>query len=325
MLALASTKLGLSMATSLTQPQPPMPSPSWCVLGRGAIGLLAASRWVLAGQPVQLWLKDRSINRLDYTFSAQDQVLALQLPCSRQGPLTLVLMPLKAFDILPALKELQPALSPTAQIVLCHNGMGTIAAAKELLGPEQGLWFASTTHGAFKPNSHSICHSGQGATMLGACNAAAQRSSQPIAAMLNQALGPVQQVDDIEPFLWRKLAINAVINPLTALHQCRNGALSTPEFSAQIRDLINEFAQLAAAANIKLPLSEIQDNVHQVIARTAANFSSMQQDVVAGRRTELAAITGFVLAQARQRQLHLPTHQALYQQLTAQLAAWQYQ
>lgn len=313
------------MATSLTLTEQSVSSQPWCVLGRGAIGLLAASRWVLAGQPVQLWLKDASISRLAYTFREQNQDVPLQLQCSRQGPFAQVLMPLKAFDILSALQELQPALSSTAQIVLCHNGMGTIEAAKDLLGPEQGLWFASTTHGAFKPNSHSICHSGQGSTVLGACNAAAQNCPLPIAAMLNQALGPVQQVDSIEPFLWRKLAINAVINPLTALHQCRNGALAAPAFSAQILDLLAEFAQLASAANITLPLSELEDTVHQVIVRTAANFSSMHQDVAAGRRTELAAISGFVLAQARQLQLHLPTHQALYQQLTSQLEPWQYQ
>lgn len=313
------------MATSLAFAEQSKQLQPWCILGRGAIGLLAASRWVLADQPVQLWLKDHSITRFAYTFSEQDQDVPLQLQCSRQGPFALVLLPLKAFDILPALEELQPALSPTAQIVLCHNGMGTIEAAKDLLGPAQGLWFASTTHGAFKPTSHSICHSGQGSTILGACNAAAQSSTLPMAAMINQALGPVQQVDSIEPFLWRKLAINAVINPLTALHQCRNGALAAPAFSAQIHDLLTEFAQLAAAANITLPLSELEDTVHQVIVRTAANFSSMHQDVAAGRRTELAAISGFVLAQARQLQLQLPTHQALYQQLTSQLEPWQYQ
>ncbi len=300
-------------------------SPPWWVLGRGAIGLLAASRWTLAGQPVRLWLKQPAVSSLGYTFSAQNRDIPLQLSCSRQGPLELVLLPLKAFDILPALEQLLAVLSPTAQIVLCHNGMGTIDTARTLLSPGQGLWFASTTHGAFKPNSLQICHSGVGNTVLGPCNAAARQTKEPIAAMLDHALGPVRQVEDIERFLWRKLAVNTVINPLTALHQCRNGALGAAAFSQQIKELLTEFAALAATAGQLLPLPELQTLVSQVIEQTAANYSSMQQDVAASRRTELAAISGFVLQQASQLQLSLPAHQALYQQLTSRLAPWQYQ
>ncbi len=297
----------------------------WWVVGRGAIGLLAASRWTLAGQPVRLWLKSPQSTSLDYTFSTSDCDIPLQLRCSRQGPLQLVLLPLKAFDIQPALTQLLAELSPTAQIVLCHNGMGTIDAARALLSTSQGLWFASTTHGAFKPNPQQICHSGIGSTVLGPCNAAARHCPLPIASMLDQALGPIQQVEDIQRYLWRKLAINSVINPLTALHQCRNGALAEPAFQQHIQQLLSEFSALAAAANQTLPLPELQDLVHQVIRQTAANYSSMQQDVAAGRRTELAAITGFVLQQAAQLQQAVPAHQALYQQLTGQLAPWQYQ
>lgn len=308
------------MAAALTTDKP-----IWWVLGRGAIGLLAASRWNLAGQPVKLWLKQPVVHSFSYTFSGQNRDIPQQLHCSRQGPLELVLLPLKAFDILPALEQLLTVLSPTAQIVLCHNGMGTLDNARALLSPDQGLWFASTTHGAFKPNPQQICHSGMGNTVLGPCNAAARQTTQPIAAMLDQALGPVRQVEDIEQFLWRKLAVNSVINPLTALHQCRNGALSAANFSQQIKELLTEFAALAAAAGQQLPLTELQNLVSQVIEQTAANYSSMQQDVAASRRTELAAISGFVLQQASQLQLSMSAHQALYQQLTSKLAPWQYQ
>jgi 2-dehydropantoate 2-reductase len=323
-MALVVTTLVAAMAKQLT-PEVTDSLLPWWVVGRGAIGLLAASRWTLAGQPVRLWLKSCHSSSLDYTFSAPDCDIPLQLSCSRQGPLQRVLLPLKAFDILPALAQLLPELSPTAQIVLSHNGMGTIDAARALLSKTQGLWFASTTHGAFKPNPQQICHSGIGSTVLGPCNAAARRCPFPIASMLDQALGPIQQVEDIQRFLWRKLAVNSVINPLTALHQCRNGALADPVFQHQIHQLLTEFSALAAAADQVLPLPELQDLVSQVIRQTAANYSSMQQDVAAGRRTELAAISGFVLQQAAQLQHPVPAHQALYQQLTSLLAPWQYQ
>ncbi len=120
---------------------------------------------------------------------------------------------------------------------------------------------------------------------------------------------------DILPALWQKLAVNAVINPLTALHQCKNGELSLPHYSAAIGLLLQEFVQVATASGQDFSLDAIQSRVIQVINQTAENYSSMQQDFAKGRRSELDYITGFLLRQAEQYQLQLPAHQALYQLL----------
>lgn len=299
-------------------------SAPWVVLGAGSIGLLAASRWAMAQQRVSLWLKDATPTELAVRFQQQGRDIPLLFTTSRPQLVERVLITVKAFDVLSALDSLQPYLSADAQIVLSHNGMGTLEQVASRLTAEQGLWFASTTHGAFKPSALHICHTGLGRTVMAPCNAAARQSTQPIAAWLDSALGPVQQVDDIQRFLWQKLAINAVINPLTALHDCRNGALAATEYAAQIQQLIAEFVILTNTLGMDFRHEELQDLIAQVIQQTANNYSSMQQDVAAKRSTELAAITGFVLQQAQQLQLHLPAHQAVYQALTATLADWQY-
>ncbi|MOA46712.1 2-dehydropantoate 2-reductase [compost metagenome] len=58
-----------------------------------------------------------------------------------------------------------------------------------------------------------------------------------------------------------------------------------------------------------------------MIAATAANYSSMYQDVAAGRRTEIAYLLGHACRAAAQRQLAVPRLQALQQRLSAHLAA----
>ena len=49
-----------------------------------------------------------------------------------------------------------------------------------------------------------------------------------------------------------------------------------------------------------------------VAAATAPNYSSMQQDLVAGRPTEIDYITGYILREAQPLGLHMPLHQQLY-------------
>lgn len=297
------------------------PTP-WLVVGRGAIGLLAASRWALANQQVQLWLRQPA--NLNFRFSVGTRDYPMQLAAASHGLFEKVLIPVKAFDAVAVVQQLLPHLSTHAQIVLCHNGMGTLEQVQPLLLPTQGLWFASTTQGAYKPSPLHIRHTGFGETILGACNDVAHHCTASIASELNLALGPLKQVSDITPFLWKKLAINSVINPLTALWQVKNGELLKEQYQMQITQLLQEFVEVAAGCGQAFTVAELQQLITQVQQTTAQNYSSMQQDVARHRRTELSAITGYILQQAAKLHIAAPAQQALYQQLCARLEPWQY-
>lgn len=288
------------------------------IVGQGAIGLLAASRLALAGQPLPLLLRTPQ-PALAITFSCAQQDFALMLSTQAPASLSFLLLPVKAYAIVPALQQYLHLLSDDADIVLSHNGMGTLDAATALLKPAQKLWFASTTHGALKTGPYRLRHTGLGQTILGPVNAAAKAAPLKTALfdVLNKALGPLQQTEQILPVLWRKLAINALINPLTALHQVKNGELAAPRFQAQLAQLLDEFLQVAQLCGQSFDRNELAATVAAVITNTAQNYSSMQQDVWLGRPDELDYITGFLLGEARAHGLSLPAHQQLYRQLRA--------
>lgn len=286
---------------------------TWTVVGEGAIGLLAAARLSQAGYPLQL--HRRCAGAFDFLFKSGQHQRSISAPAQLQLPYSYVLLPVKAFAVLDAIKQLLPLLAEDAQLVLSHNGMGTIEQLLPLLKPKQGLWFLTTSHGAFKADEHTVVHSGVGQSVLGPLNQAALLQQQQVEHAMQAALGPLEMTTDILPALWQKLAVNAVINPLTALHQCKNGELSLPHYSAAIGLLLQEFVQVATASGQDFSLDAIQSRVIQVINQTAENYSSMQQDFAKGRRSELDYITGFLLRQAEQYQLQLPAHQALYQLL----------
>lgn len=287
------------------------------IVGQGAIGLLAACRLALAGRPLPLLLR-QSNPALAITFSRRQQDYPLLLTTDVSAPLDFLLLPVKAFAVEQALKQYQALLAPSAVIVLCHNGLGTLDAAKSLLKAEQQLWFASTTHGALKTGPHRLRHTGWGQTIVGPIAGPVGMTLSPqYAGLLDTALGPVQQTDDILPVLWRKLAINALINPLTALYQVRNGALADAAFQPVLLKLFDEFLLAAKDCGQRFEPAALWATVQQVIQATANNYSSMQQDVQHRRPTELAYINGYLLQQAQLHQLALPTHQRLVTALQA--------
>lgn len=291
----------------MAQNPPAQPALNWTIVGQGAIGLLAASRLQLANYPVRLWLKQG--------LSVDTQHLNQQLQFHQAtGKLDAVLIPVKSYAVVDAVYSLLPHLSPNAQLVLSHNGMGTIEQVLPLLQHRQGLWFLTTTHGALKQGS-TIVHTGKGESVMAPLNTAAQEHAVQVFQAMDCALGPLTLAADITPFLWQKLAINAAINPLTALYNCRNGELAKAEFQLQITAVLEEVCVVANAAGIALALPQLMKKVQQVIGNTAQNYSSMQQDIAHQRRTEIDAINGFVVQQAQRYGIAVPHNNSLLQQV----------
>ncbi|WP_026349191.1 ketopantoate reductase family protein [Arsukibacterium perlucidum] len=292
------------------------PALSWCIVGRGAIGLLAGARLQLAGYPTRLWLKQPANLQLNFTDIQQQNKQLCLLPQQTNSPVQRLLVPVKAYDVRHAVAQLMPYLANNAQLVISHNGIVPLQPLLEQLTPEQGLWFLSTSQAAYKPAPDHVIHSGTGSSYLAKLTAASWEDDDIVAAM-TVALGPLSVVADIYPLLWQKLAINVAINPLTAIENCQNGQLAAPRYQPQIEALVSEVCQVATASGYPMDISSSLAKVYQVIAATTNNFSSMQQDVQAGRQTEIDAICGYVCQQAAQLNIAAPANKQLLMRIRA--------
>lgn len=295
---------------------------TWHVLGAGSLGGIWAARLALAGLPVRLLLRDRQ--RLaqyqaagGLTFEQQGRCRHLHLPAealAEASPIRRLLLASKAYDAAAAARALRPHLAPGAEVILLQNGLGSqddVAAAL----PEARCLFASSTEGAFRRGDFHVVFAGAGQTWLGT------QPPSPAPDWLDElarAQIPVDWSDDILVRLWRKLALNCAINPLTVLYACRNGELQA--HADEVAALCAELVELLLACGQAEAASGLQAEVERVIAATAANYSSMYQDVAAGRRTEIAYLLGHACREAARLQLTLPRLQALEQRLRAHLA-----
>jgi 2-dehydropantoate 2-reductase len=137
--------------------------------------------------------------------------------------------------------------------------------------------------------------------------------------LLNKALPPVALSNKILHALWSKLAVNAVINPLTALNNVPNLAICNENYSEQIHDICQEFVAVARACGEHFDLSEVKDKVIQVAKATGSNFSSMHQDVQYKRETEIDAINGYIVSMAKKKGISVPTNTLLVERVKALL------
>ncbi len=118
----------------------------------------------------------------------------------------------------------------------------------------------------------------------------------PLELALRSSKFKVQIVDDAQSLIWGKLIVNAAINPLTALLRVPNGELlSRPSAREIMAALAREAAAVAIAEHVHLPFSNPVSAVEDVAQRTAANDSSMFQDIRRGAPTEIDAICGAVV------------------------------
>ena len=120
---------------------------------------------------------------------------------------------------------------------------------------------------------------------------------------------PAEPVHNVDLYEWRKLAINAVINPLSALLGVENGALDALVDTA--RGLVEELVSVARRDGILLDADETLEKVRASIRQTGRNHSSMLQDVRAGRRTEIDWINGAIVARGMAHGIATPRHRLL--------------
>ncbi|AXF74901.1 2-dehydropantoate 2-reductase [Erwinia tracheiphila] len=279
------------------------------VLGCGAIGQIWLAALDAQGHDVQGWLRVPQPRCRVNVLTPEGETISKTFVANNPAFLAesdLLLVTLKAWQISEAVKNLHSFLRNACPVLLLHNGLG---ALEELKSVHQPVLHGITTHAA-KREGAGVIHVANGITHIGPTSPEAARLSI-LAEVLQQALPDVAWHDNVAPAAWKKLAVNAVINPLTVKYDCLNGELA--HHQAEVAVLCNEVAMVMAREGQHTSPKALLAYVMDVIHSTAANTSSMLQDIRAGRRTEIDYITGYVIRRARAQGLTTPENNRLYE------------
>lgn len=293
----------------------PVTRPKLAIVGSGAIGGLIGFKCQQLGYDYQHLVKSQQSPLQVTDISGVSHCLTPEISLiSEPQPFDLLILPVKAYQVLVVLEQLHSYIQPQHIIVLLHNGMGTVEQVREML-PNNPLIAATTSYGAFKPDTNTLIETGLGQTHLGWINDVDESVKHAIEPILSTLLPPSHWHQDINLALWKKLAVNAVINPLTAIHNIKNGELKNPKYQETINKICEEISRVMDASGYSVSHAELVKNVLQVISATANNYSSMHQDIKLRRRSEIAFINGYVSAQATKSHIEVPYNQRMFEQI----------
>ena len=290
------------------------------VVGAGAMGSLFGAMLTEAGSDV--WLYDvwrehvRSINQNGLRIEREGKTRTVEIKATdnplQVGRAELVIVFVKSSQTNLAAETAKVIAGPDGTVMTLQNGMGNADVIAEFIEPQRVL-AGTTSHGATLLGPASIRHAGCGPTTIGAWSqteAGLQRTGQ-IAEFFNRVGIKTETVTDVRSVIWNKLLINIGINAITALTHIKNGQILDLEITRElIREAIAEAMNLAQAMDVKIQ-DDVLDRVFKVAEATALNRSSMGQDVDNRRQTEIAAINGFIVREAKRLGLKAPVNFAL--------------
>ena len=289
------------------------------IIGLGAMGTLWASRLApyhnLYALPRYVNNKE-VLNRKLIHLDSTEENLELTIWNSDSPQLDIILVCTKASATVAAITQWQSSMSPQCQIILMQNGMGQHEQVCQQF-PTQSVFAASTTEGAFKPSETMIVHAGSGQTTWGAVENTS--NSTALTLDLSTIAGKQILTNDIHQILLDKLAINAVINPLTVYHDCKNGELVNElAYHQNLVNLANEVEQFLEKKGKTLSFC-LAEKATEVATLTGNNTSSMRQDVLAKRQTEIDYISGYLLelATSSEQKTLLPMTSKYYEYVTS--------
>ncbi|NQX65447.1 2-dehydropantoate 2-reductase [Paenibacillus alba] len=206
-------------------------------------------------------------------------------------------------------------MNESTYLVSFQNGVGHEEMLKSAISPNR-LLLAVTTEGARKEGMTAVAHTGAGTTYLGLLKqeeGIGLFSHILLVELLQKAGFQAEMSNNMDVRIWSKLIINAVINPLTAIMRVQNGELLHSTWSLSLMESLYQEARIIAEARaVQLP-DTLWNTILDVCAATAKNHSSMLQDILHARPTEIDRINGSLLEMANSLNLKLPTHQTVYQ------------
>lgn len=195
-------------------------------------------------------------------------------------------------------------------LLFIQNGIGHISLAKETSFPH--FAFATIEHGALRTDDRTVIHNGIGPLTIG--TGRGNPTCFNIVEKAQSELFPVLRHCDGEYVLMRKVIINCMINPLTAILQVKNGELLTDTYCFNLfTSLYDELMTAFPEMKDELPI----ETVENVCIKTARNRSSMLMDRVSNRPMEIDTIVSAVIRKAEKAGRSLSMLSVLEQMLLA--------
>jgi 2-dehydropantoate 2-reductase len=306
------------------------------IIGAGALGLLYGSKLCLAGHEVLFstrteeqatYLNSEGITLHDTEIKIHISPSHFQaFPITNSNPesptrsVDWLIITVKQWQVKADLiKQIESLAHRNTNILCLQNGIGL---ADFIIDANIGrvVYSAVTTEGAKRSQCNEVFHTGSGNTMIGITNkGTTQTISSTDTKKYGENLADIFQKAGFQSFLsnkidieiYKKLLINCIINPLTAIWRIPNGELTANADRIKlVQQLCQEAESICQASGIPIDF-DLYDQVVQVCRGTSSNTSSMLKDVLQGNQTEIDYINGHLVKLALAANIEAPMHETI--------------
>jgi 2-dehydropantoate 2-reductase len=292
------------------------------VVGAGALGGLIGARLSEAGEEV-IFLENnvaraKLLNDSGLFLSegsAGERSCRVHVVTALDGlaPVDLVFIAVKTYQTTAAVKAAMPVIGEQTWILSTQNGVGNVEQISAALGCNRilsGITFHSIQHTG--PNRLRY-RTGIKPIQIAPIDGKITAKVAAIGDAFNAAGLKTQVVHNIDHAIWRKLLHNAVVNPVSALTgmSCSE-MLEDDDLQVLMRTLCEEIIAVMRARGV--PIEDEEDPYRPVIQSQKAlakNRPSMWQDLVRGFPTEIDAMNGVVVTEAKRLGLTAPANESI--------------
>ncbi|MCL2481271.1 MAG: 2-dehydropantoate 2-reductase [Spirochaetaceae bacterium] len=221
----------------------------------------------------------------------------------------------KSFSTANAAESVCKFVKADSIAVTLQNGAGNIEALSAFF-KQENIAAGTTTEGATLLEPGIVIHGGKGKTaigMAGSDKGCYTAGIAPLITAFEKAGFKTSYTDNPKKMIWEKLAVNTSINSITAILKESNGIIDKSSYLKSLIKIITDEVCLAAkTVSIKLDPAETYNTVLEVAKNTKANKSSMLQDILAGKKTEIENISGFISKTAKDNGIRAKGNLALF-------------
>ena len=289
------------------------------ILGLGSIGTLTAHLLRTAYPNLKIYSLPRQTSPFPAVYTVYNpnglasQISDIIHDVGRTTSIDILLITTKAHHTRSAIEPHAKRITDSTLSIFLQNGMGAVDSIRDILRTAR-IVLGTTTHAVKRTQPDHLQWVFKGETLF---------SPEPPTSLssheinLLSALGQIIPFSTLELRLYQKLALNACINPVTAIYNVQNGSVADP--SSPAHDLAvqisGEIQRVYTACKPEVDVSELSENVMTLAKDTGGNTSSMLADVLAGRDTEIDFINGQIVKMGKGMGLDVPQNEYVVQRI----------
>ncbi|MBU90136.1 hypothetical protein CMO94_01235 [Candidatus Woesearchaeota archaeon] len=217
---------------------------------------------------------------------------------------TLILLTTKVYDNKKAIEPIIKLMKKNTVILCLQNGLNSEDIVKEIVKDKCLVLRGITAVGATFLESGIIQFNNLGYNAI-------EKSpvSKDLAENFSKCGLKANVSENLKEDIWKKLIVNCVLNPVSAILRVDNNRISDENLNPLKKLIVDECLKVAEKDGVKFDFDFVK-KINEGI-KGSKNLSSMYQDIIKGKHTEIDYLNGAVVELGKKYGIKCPVNKGL--------------